>query len=36
MGRRHVGLVFPLERTGEAMAAIGGRTSFGRVVMKVE
>ena len=34
--RPHVGLVLPLERIGEAMAAIGGRTSFGRVVMKVK
>lgn len=34
--RPHVGLVLPLERIGEAMAAIGGRTSSGRVVMKVK
>ena len=34
--RPHVGLVLPSERIGEAMAAIGGRTSSGRVVMKVK
>ena len=34
--RPHVGLVLPLERIGEAIAAIGGRTSSGRVVMKVK
>jgi NADPH2:quinone reductase len=34
--RPHVGLVLPLERIGEAMAAIAGRTSSGRVVMKVK
>lgn len=33
--RPHVGMVLPLERIGEAMAAIGARTSSGRVVMKV-
>jgi NADPH2:quinone reductase len=31
----HVGMILPLERIGEAMAAIGARTSSGRVVMKV-
>jgi NADPH:quinone reductase-like Zn-dependent oxidoreductase len=31
----HVGMVLPLERIGEAMAAIAARTSSGRVVMKV-
>jgi NADPH:quinone reductase len=34
--RPHVGLVLPLERIREAKAAIGGRTSSGRVVMKVK
>jgi NADPH:quinone reductase-like Zn-dependent oxidoreductase len=33
--RPHVGMVLPLERIGEAMAAIGARTSSGRVVMKI-
>jgi NADPH:quinone reductase len=33
--RPHVGMVLPLDRVREAMAAIGSRTSAGRVVMKV-
>jgi NADPH:quinone reductase len=33
--RPHVGIVLPLERVGEAMAAIGARTSSGRVVIKI-
>jgi NADPH2:quinone reductase len=33
--RPHVGLVLPLERIGDAMAAIGARCSTGRVVMTV-
>jgi NADPH2:quinone reductase len=34
--RPHVGMVLPLERIREAMAAIGERTSSGRVVMKIK
>jgi NADPH2:quinone reductase len=34
--RPHVGMVLPLERISEAMAAIGERTSSGRVVMKIQ
>jgi len=33
--RPHVGMVVPLERTTEAMRAIGDRTTTGRVVVKV-
>ena len=33
--RPHVCMVLPLDRIGEAMAAIGSRTSSGRVVMKL-
>jgi NADPH2:quinone reductase len=33
--RPHVGLVVPMERIGEAMRAIGERTSSGRVVVKI-